>query len=592
MSAVSIGTRLHGSVEHVITQGMNSPCGRVMSNVQLGPTGKRMCRTCIRVNANARKINDSRRKAERETRIMHPAYAEMADQEQVMSWTYRLNAAELQITQEKIQKINERCANRGIPGGLTVEFEKVVESEENELGLMIEKIYFETKITGISPKLPGWSFMATLDYDENAGLVVRNYPYVKGVVDRAILREGWCDHCQTNRYRKTTFVVRNDETGEQIQVGSACIKDFTGWTALPYTFEAMQKQMEEFGGFGSSPRDATVLSALAIAWACVTMYGYVRSNEPNSTKDMVLDVLYPPTKLSQDRRAELQRLRDHADTMYERATALREWILSDEFSGGSDYVSNVKNIIGAEFVSPRMMGFLVSAPQAHARFMEKTLVKEREKAAPSEWIGEIGERWELSLTLKTVSYIESFYGSTSLHTFTDAAGNSFKWFASSLDLGGHEGEVFHVTAGIKAHKDWKGHKETHLTRVKEIDNEVVPARMVKAAAIKAREELPLEMLTIDRNGVYFNADIQAYFRIRVQKGTAYAVKFTEDGWTYSPRSIHVLRETDRITAEQAAQFGHDHGACVYCGKGLTDDRSTRVGYGPDCAATHGLPWGE
>mgnify|MGYP000650381167 FL=1 len=31
--------------------------------------------------------------------------------------------------------------------------------------------------------------------------------------------------------------------------------------------------------------------------------------------------------------------------------------------------------------------------------------------------------------------------------------------------------------------------------------------------------------------------------------------------------------------------------CRFCGKSLTDESSTAVGYGPDCAADHNLPHG-
>ena len=47
----------------------------------------------------------------------------------------------------------------------------------------------------------------------------------------------------------------------------------------------------------------------------------------------------------------------------------------------------------------------------------------------------------------------------------------------------------------------------------------------------------------------------------------------------------------KMTAEEAAAFGHSTGKCVFCRQPLTDDRSTTVGYGPVCADNNGLPWG-
>lgn len=42
----------------------------------------------------------------------------------------------------------------------------------------------------------------------------------------------------------------------------------------------------------------------------------------------------------------------------------------------------------------------------------------------------------------------------------------------------------------------------------------------------------------------------------------------------------------------AAKYGKLHGKCCFCSKGLTDAKSTSVGYGPICAQHYGLPWGE
>lgn len=42
----------------------------------------------------------------------------------------------------------------------------------------------------------------------------------------------------------------------------------------------------------------------------------------------------------------------------------------------------------------------------------------------------------------------------------------------------------------------------------------------------------------------------------------------------------------------AAEHGRLTGKCCFCNKGLTDDRSTEVGYGPVCAKSFGLNWGK
>lgn len=589
-ATVPTGARLHGAVMHVITKGMHndvSACGRVVMPGK--GDGHRVCRTCVRINGDAFKLDASMRKAEREMRMVRTS-GEIA--EEFISWEFQLNAYELEMTREKIEKINARCAKRGIPGGLNVEYREEMKKEKNEFGIEIEYVVFMTKITGVAPKLPDWDFVATLDYDHNAGLIVRTYPGVNSI-NRANLREGWCDHCQTNRYRKSTYVMRNRNSGEEIQVGSACIKDFTGWEALPYSAERMQKDVEEMsGGFGGGARDVSTLTVLSVAWACVTEFGYVKSREIGATVDMVRNVIDPPRKISEDFRLELMRLSAHAESMMTRATELREFILSDEFSGTSEYVLNLKAIARADMVSSRNYGILCSAPQAWARHIEKTFIKEREAAPVSEWFGEIGERWELSLTLKAVKYIESAYGCSTLHTFSDDKGNVFKWFASSTDLGDDIDTTFRIAAGVKAHSEWRNNRETGLTRAKVIasDAEFTAPVKLKDAPIKAKDEMRVSEVSVNLDSVYFFRG--TYYKIRTQKGIAYAVKHTANGWEYMHAAIHMLREEMTLTASEAAKFGHDYRQCVFCSRPLTDDRSMSAGYGETCAHTHALPWGE
>lgn len=42
----------------------------------------------------------------------------------------------------------------------------------------------------------------------------------------------------------------------------------------------------------------------------------------------------------------------------------------------------------------------------------------------------------------------------------------------------------------------------------------------------------------------------------------------------------------------AAKSGHMSGNCCFCNRGLTDDRSLTVGYGPTCAKKYNLKWGK
>ena len=55
--------------------------------------------------------------------------------------------------------------------------------------------------------------------------------------------------------------------------------------------------------------------------------------------------------------------------------------------------------------------------------------------------------------------------------------------------------------------------------------------------------------------------------------------------------IEAIKAFSSDPAALAAQHGHMTGNCCFCRRKLTDERSTTVGYGPECAENYGLPWG-
>jgi len=150
----------------------------------------------------------------------------------------------------------------------------------------------------------------------------------------------------------------------------------------------------------------------------------------------------------------------------------RAFILSDDFSGDSEYVVNMKAVIAAEFVSSRNIGLVASAPQALARFEEKTLARKVAAAGPqSEWFGSKGDKGVLFTgVIEAIRYIDSQWGSTVLYTFRAADGTIAKWFASSEALGDTTviGTTVTIKGTIKDHDEFRGTKSTVLTRCKAV----------------------------------------------------------------------------------------------------------------------------
>lgn len=392
----------------------------------------------------------------------------------------RIDPFQLAETTAKIEKINARAAKKGLAGSLTMTADEVIEVEVDETTkIRTERVMYDVKIQGNAPAYNGWEFVAKLDWDANAGLIVRSIPGAVAV-DRESLTEGWCDHCRTTRQRLVTYVVRNQESGQQIQVGSSCLKDFTGqYTTI--AFPELKGDDDEEGGFfgGRGEREYSPLTVLAVAWACVKLEGFKPAGSYGSTTKGDVMTALSPSKSKHDREW-AAKIAPLADEAAEKAAKLLAWILSDDFSGTTDYVLNLKAVAAGKMVSARNVGILASAPQTWAKSLERSLVREREASvyknseyvgtAPDKEKGVKGSRETLTVTIKAIRYLDNDWnGSTTLYTMITDEGNVVKWFASNDILGEEIGARFVIKGTVKAHKEWEGMKSTSLTRCAIVD---------------------------------------------------------------------------------------------------------------------------
>ena len=387
--------------------------------------------------------------------------------------TVTITPAEYTATLEKIAKINARAEKKGFTGRVTLEAVEVVKTREIAPGFTSSERAFEVTLGGVAPSYNGWALLAVLDFDQHAGLVTRVAPGMDEVsIDRTALEAGRCDHCGVTRNRTKSYLVASLETGEQKQVGSTCIKDFLGWSgsiAFVYADDVEADLEGGWGSFGSGPSDYATETLLAAAWAAIRAYGFVRSGDwsARSTADTVRVFLNG----GKDKEAAKVKadLAPFFEASFAAAAKTRAYVLSEDFSGTSEYVINLKAVAAAEYVSDRNVGLLASAPQALARHEEKTLIREKEALKPSSHFGTEGDKIEFSGTISGVRYIESAYGTSVLYTIrNEETGNVVKWFASREALGDSTavGTVVTIKGTIKKHEEFNGLKSTVLTRCK------------------------------------------------------------------------------------------------------------------------------
>lgn len=93
-------------------------------------------------------------------------------------------------------------------------------------------------------------------------------------------------------------------------------------------------------------------------------------------------------------------------------------------------------------------------------------------APAGEWQGTVGKRQRFTMKLVKQLQLETQWGTSYLHVFTDEIGNNYKWFSSSGKLRNQVGNpidldaVVMVNATVKGHDTYNGAKQTSLSRVK------------------------------------------------------------------------------------------------------------------------------
>lgn len=393
-------------------------------------------------------------------------------------------------------KLGRRAKRIGIPAPTFQEIgtERVVknEGEDNERTYLLHHIIVDPGTTVV--KVNGWTFVATIQHTED-GNILRN---ISG--DDLPLKyrtaSDLCEHCNTNRYRKNTYVLRNDTTGDYKQVGRNCLSDFFGHDALMYAERAQYLldlsdqcgSMEDdmgFGGGGGGLNYIRLELYLGHVAECIAKEGWLsksKAREQNremsataviANRHMMKDVKYPLYK-------------EVSDESHKLAAEAIEWAENIEGEEVNEYLHNIRLIAKSGVCSYKTFGMGASIVSTYQREVVKALeLKRRAAMAPSEYVGTEGERGVFHLLVEKVIQCDSAYGTTFLHMMSDEKGNRFTWFASSAPLDTAKQYVLKGT--VKEHKEYKGTKQTVLSRCEEVELKMYSVTLHGATYSKACE---------------------------------------------------------------------------------------------------------
>lgn len=360
--------------------------------------------------------------------------------------TYSIWEGNIEEVRNRAAKIIAKCEKYNC----SFCFEEVGETFEVREGEVYR--YITVEIEGFAV-CGDWEVIASIDHLKEGNFVLSfnggNVP------SKYLTAKANCDHCNTNRYRKVTFIVKNIQDGSYRQVGSACLTDYTGISLegavnIKNFFNDIVKDEFEKDFSGYTGRYFNTLETLAFAVKTVQENGYVKKADETyrnpSTANRVKDA------------QKVIRQGFNVSPYIEEAKAMLAWAQQMN-PNGDQYLNNVQVISKMAYVETRHIGFLVSLIPTYQRAMREA---EEAKNSTSVWLGEVGKK--LSVQIVKASLLtswETMYGLTNLYQFNDNEGNIIIWKTSKeLELD----SIKSLTGSVKSHNTYKGIQQTELTR--------------------------------------------------------------------------------------------------------------------------------
>ena len=383
---------------------------------------------------------------------------------------------------ERLEKKLNRIANKCKKYGCDFKYEQVGESFreiKDDNGNIITARFVQIDVEG-KALINDWEFIATVEHTEKGNIINRANNAVE-VPERYYDSKPVCEHCNSSRARKNTYIVRNVNSGEFKQVGKSCLNDFTNGMSAEGIAHYMSLFEEVIAGEAPYPGShfesyIDKMEGMQFIAETIRKFGYVRTHDSGlSTAARALNYLDAYYKdAGRHMQAILEKEMedvsfDHnAPEVIAEAKTVLDWIADQDEE--NNYFHNLKVVCASEYIKRRNFGLLASVFPAHNRELDRMAEKaERERKAAAEraneansvHVGNVKDRITVDVhSYKCVTSFDSDFGTVRIYKFVDVNGNVFTWKTGNIV----DGDVKTITGTIKGHNEYRGIKQTELTR--------------------------------------------------------------------------------------------------------------------------------
>lgn len=363
----------------------------------------------------------------------------------------------LSVLERDIEDLNKKAEKLGCDN---VELTVIRKFYENSNINMNEILAFaEVKVSGSAPKFSDWEWVGAIFTDHLTKAVTVRRPKLCKYVDLTnfTLTPTRCDHCGFNRDRKSTYIVMNEKTGELKQVGSTCVKDFTGhkspeavaayYESLAEIYDTSFDELEKYFTCGSGPRFySNAENFIAAAVRDIRTRGYHKSDDNASTKLVAF---------------KMSKTLSFTDKEKAFAKKALEWAADSHIKEPNDFTFNLSSVakgaLESGVIEIRNLGIAAYIPCCYIRSIESV---KKDFQVP----GQPGEKIEFLARLLYTKNIDSFYGMKTEHVMVGEDGRRYIWTTSDEKMTNNID--YTVVATIKNNFETKNYHFTVVKRAK------------------------------------------------------------------------------------------------------------------------------
>jgi len=251
-----------------------------------------------------------------------------------------------------------------------------------------------------------------------------------------------CDHCNTNRQRKTVYIFKKED-GTFFRIASSCVVKYFGIQgekiiSAMHVHDAFLKSIEANDDF-----ENCVVKTFRLEDIIATGL-YYNMSFTNAKEDM--GFTYRNIQSAETRQEEVNMVKAFVESL-------------DQFS--SDWAFNLKQIINNERITEKHIGLVWSASVAFL----KNQVKQKLLNKKDGFVGKVGDKMEMELTFVSMVSFESNFGMTRIYKFLTKEGQVIVWKTSTLvNFDKHSPVKAKFT--VKEHSVYKEEQQTLVLRLK------------------------------------------------------------------------------------------------------------------------------